>query len=91
MPIVYLVAGARPNFMKIAPIIRALDASSGHALLLVAVITACWLGWKVLRKYQFRKRSAIPHIMVDELLDAMKTQRPLLLLDLRGHSRVASR
>ena len=25
MPIVYLVAGARPNFMKVAPIIRALD------------------------------------------------------------------
>ena len=26
MPIVYLVAGARPNFMKIAPIVRALQA-----------------------------------------------------------------
>ncbi len=26
MPILYLVAGARPNFMKIAPIVRALQA-----------------------------------------------------------------
>ncbi len=26
-PMIYLVAGARPNFMKIAPIVRALDAS----------------------------------------------------------------
>jgi len=74
---------------EVQTIIGALDAYSGNALILVAGITACWLGWKVLRKYQFRKRSAIPHIMVDELLDAMKTQRPLLLLDLRGHSMVA--
>ncbi len=29
MPIVYLVAGARPNFMKIAPIVRALQAHGG--------------------------------------------------------------
>src|SRR5512139_1365850 len=26
LPIIYLVAGARPNFMKIAPIIRAIEA-----------------------------------------------------------------
>ena len=74
---------------EVQTIISALDAYSGNALILVAGITACWLGWKLLQKYQFRKRSAIPHIMVDELLDAMKTQRPLLLLDLRGHSMVA--
>ena len=29
MPILYLVAGARPNFMKIAPIVRALQAHGG--------------------------------------------------------------
>lgn len=29
MPTIYLVAGARPNFMKIAPIVRALDAHGG--------------------------------------------------------------
>jgi UDP-N-acetylglucosamine 2-epimerase (non-hydrolysing) len=29
MPILYLVAGARPNFMKIAPIVRALRAHGG--------------------------------------------------------------
>jgi UDP-N-acetylglucosamine 2-epimerase (non-hydrolysing) len=29
MPKIYLVAGARPNFMKIAPIVRALDAHGG--------------------------------------------------------------
>lgn len=29
MPIIYLVAGARPNFMKIAPIVRALQAHAG--------------------------------------------------------------
>lgn len=29
MPLIDIIAGARPNFMKIAPIIRALDARSG--------------------------------------------------------------
>ncbi|MDP2171347.1 MAG: UDP-N-acetylglucosamine 2-epimerase (non-hydrolyzing) [Rhodocyclaceae bacterium] len=29
MPMIYLVAGARPNFMKIAPIVRALQAHGG--------------------------------------------------------------
>ena len=29
MPLLYLVAGARPNFMKIAPIVRALQAHGG--------------------------------------------------------------
>lgn len=29
MPILYLVAGARPNFMKIAPIVRAIQAHGG--------------------------------------------------------------
>ena len=28
--LLYLVAGARPNFMKIAPIVRALNRSGGH-------------------------------------------------------------
>ncbi|MBC7453078.1 MAG: UDP-N-acetylglucosamine 2-epimerase, partial [Massilia sp.] len=28
MPLIYLVAGARPNFMKIAPIVRALQNQS---------------------------------------------------------------
>ncbi|MDC8757618.1 non-hydrolyzing UDP-N-acetylglucosamine 2-epimerase [Janthinobacterium fluminis] len=35
MPILYLVAGARPNFMKIAPIVRALQ---GHATLTFKII-----------------------------------------------------
>lgn len=29
MPTIYLVAGARPNFMKIAPIVRALQTHGG--------------------------------------------------------------
>jgi UDP-N-acetylglucosamine 2-epimerase (non-hydrolysing) len=35
MPIVYLVAGARPNFMKIAPIVRALQAHGGLAFKII--------------------------------------------------------
>jgi len=32
---IYLVAGARPNFMKIAPIVRALQAHGGLAFKLI--------------------------------------------------------
>jgi len=74
---------------EVQTIIGALDAYTGNALILVAGITACWLGWKLAQKYRFRQQSAIPHIMVDELLDAMNTRQPLLLLDLRGQSMVA--
>lgn len=34
-PLIYLVAGARPNFMKIAPIVRALQAHGGLAYRIV--------------------------------------------------------
>lgn len=34
-PIIYLVAGARPNFMKIAPIVRALRAHGGLAFKII--------------------------------------------------------
>ena len=35
MPLLYLVAGARPNFMKIAPIVRALQAHGGMAFKII--------------------------------------------------------
>jgi UDP-N-acetylglucosamine 2-epimerase (non-hydrolysing) len=35
MKMIYLVAGARPNFMKIAPIVRALQASDGLAFKII--------------------------------------------------------
>ena len=35
MPLIYLVAGARPNFMKIAPIVRALQAHGGLAFKII--------------------------------------------------------
>ena len=35
MPLIYLVAGARPNFMKIAPIVRAFQAHGGMAFKII--------------------------------------------------------
>src|SRR3954452_18394780 len=35
MPMMYLVAGARPNFMKIAPIVRALQAHGGFVFKII--------------------------------------------------------
>ncbi|MCX7170331.1 MAG: VTT domain-containing protein [Proteobacteria bacterium] len=70
-------------------IINVLDTHTGSAMITVLCLLACWLIWKLWQKYRFRKLSALPHITVDELVAAMESQLPPLLLDLRGRSMVA--
>ncbi len=74
---------------EVQALIGALDKHSGRALIVVAGIIAVWLGWKLWQKYRFRQLAAVPHIMPDELLAAMESPHPLLVLDLRGRSMVA--
>ncbi len=69
--------------------ISTLDRHAGSALLAVAVVLAVWLGWKLWQKYRFRQLAALPHITPSELLAAMETPHPPLVLDLRGHAMVA--
>uniref|UniRef100_Q47G93 DedA n=1 Tax=Dechloromonas aromatica (strain RCB) TaxID=159087 RepID=Q47G93_DECAR len=69
--------------------IEALDQNSGSLLGLIAGTIALWLGWKLWQKYRFRQLSAVPHITPVELMAAMETDQPPLVLDLRGHSMVA--
>ena len=52
-------------------------------------LAALWLGWKLWQKYRFRQLCSVPHILPDELLAAMATQDPPLVLDLRGHLMVS--
>ncbi len=67
-----------------------LDEHAGRVLVLVAGAVACWLSWKLWQRYRFRQLSAVPHILPDELLEAMEDYPSPLLLDLRGHSMAAN-
>ncbi len=68
--------------------IALLDRNVGSALLVVGTVAAIWLGWKLWQKYRFRQLAAVPHITPGELLDALDTPHPPLVLDLRGQSMV---
>lgn len=69
--------------------ITRLDRHTGSALVIAGGAIAVWLGWKLWQKYRFRQLSALPHITPGELLAALASTTPPLLLDLRGHSLVA--
>lgn len=69
--------------------IGVLDQHAGSALIAAGALVLVWIGWKLWQKYRFRQLSAVPHITPGELLAAMESEHPLLLLDLRGHSMVA--
>ena len=70
-------------------VIALLDRNTGIALLVVILSPAVWLAWKVWQKVRFRRLAAFPHITPAELLAALDSDKPPLLLDLRGASMVA--
>lgn len=61
-------------------------ASLAAALLLALGL---WLGWKFWQKFRFERLADIPHIRPAELLDAIASNKPPLMLDLRGVVMVA--
>jgi membrane protein DedA with SNARE-associated domain/rhodanese-related sulfurtransferase len=70
-------------------VIAMLDRNTTVAALMVALILAGWLGWKLWQVHRFRRLAAVPHITPGELLAALEVADPPLLLDLRGPSMVA--
>ncbi len=71
---------------------RALAAIADHAVLLLGAVLVglgTWLGWKLWRRHRFARLAAIPHITAGELLDALASERPPLVLDLRGAAMIA--
>lgn len=66
-----------------------LEQHVGNAVLLAVAVLGIWLGWKLWRKYRFRKFCAVPRITPGELIEAMQTEQPLLVLDLRGATMIA--
>jgi rhodanese-related sulfurtransferase len=69
--------------------IGALDRHTGTALAVVLPLIGAWLGWKLWQKYRFRRSSTVPHITPDELIEALRSQQPPLILDLRGATMIA--
>ncbi len=69
--------------------IAALDQHAARAAMVLLLLFAVWLGWKLWQKYRFRKFCAVPHITPDELFAAMAMDQPPLLLDLRGATMIA--
>jgi len=70
-------------------LIVTLDQHMVTAIVAIALLAGTWLGWKLWQKYRFSKLSAVPRITPDELIAAMTTQQPPLVLDLRGPAMIA--
>lgn len=66
-----------------------LEQHLGVAMTVATAAGAVWLGWKLWQKYRFRKLSAIAFLTPAELLDALQSPQPPLVLDLRGPAMVA--
>lgn len=75
-----------------AEVQTAIEALSGHgttAITMIALGLGAWLAWKLWQKYRFEQLAAIPHITPVELMTALASDTPPLLLDLRGAALIA--
>lgn len=75
-----------------AEVQTALEATSRHggtAITIVAMALGAWLLWKLWQKYRFEQLAAIPHITPLELMQALVSEKPPLLLDFRGSAVIA--
>jgi membrane protein DedA with SNARE-associated domain/rhodanese-related sulfurtransferase len=70
-------------------VIATLDRHMGTALAVVLAVAALWLAWKLWQKFRFLRLRALPHITPAELIAAMDSPQPPLVLDLRGPTRLA--
>ena len=69
--------------------IAMLDRHASRALLLILLVFGVWLAWKLWQKYRFRTFCAVPHITPAELIAALDSDTPPLVLDLRGATMIA--
>jgi membrane protein DedA with SNARE-associated domain/rhodanese-related sulfurtransferase len=70
-------------------VVLALERQATAATLVLVLAAGAWLAWKLWQKRRFRTQRQLPHITVEELLAALRTTQPPLLLDLRGATMVA--
>ncbi|SRR6266581_987280 len=59
------------------------------AIAAIAIGLCVWLAWKLWQKHRFEQSAAIPHITPAELMEALGSATPPLLLDFRGDALIA--
>jgi len=59
------------------------------AIAVIAIGLCVWLAWKLWQKYRFEQLADIPHITPAELMVALGSDTPPLLLDFRGDALIA--
>lgn len=79
----WLMRGAVPDAIAV------LDRHAVGTAIVVVLALAVTIAWKLWQRHRFRKLSAVPHITPVDLLAALETDDPPLLLDLRGASMIA--
>lgn len=79
----WLMRGAVPG------LIADLDRHGGFAAAAAGAALGSWLAWKLWQRRRFRRLSALPHVTAIKLREAMASEQPPLLLDLRGASMIA--
>jgi membrane protein DedA with SNARE-associated domain/rhodanese-related sulfurtransferase len=67
-----------------------MDGHEALVLALLALALGLWIAARLWQKRRFERAAAIPHIGPAELMQAMRSARPPLLLDLRGASMLAA-
>jgi len=70
-------------------VIVTLDQHMATALALALAVAGTWLAWKLWQKYRFGRLRAVPQITPAELIAAMSSEQPPLVLDLRGPAMIA--
>lgn len=69
---------------SVSSAIALIDTHTRTAAIVLGLLLASWLGWKLWQKYRFTRLRAMTHITVGELIEALASPQPPLLLDLRG-------
>ena len=74
---------------RVGTIIALMEENATSAVVVVAIVLVSWLLWKLWQKYRFQRLAELPHITLPELLAALASPYPPLLLDLRGPTMIA--
>lgn len=74
---------------EVSAAIALLDRHGALALVGALCALGLWVGWRFWQKHRFERLSAMPRITPAELLAALASEPPPLLLDLRGPAMIA--
>jgi membrane protein DedA with SNARE-associated domain/rhodanese-related sulfurtransferase len=75
-----------------AEVQTALEPMSRHGTAVITVIAfglCFWLAWKLWQKHRFERLASIPHTTPAELVAALASHTPPMLLDFRGEALIA--